>query len=257
MRAARRGCVGVALLFAAALLVAEQARAGDLKIATTPPGASVEIDGMVIGKTPCKVKYPGGYFHKPHTAFGARLEHALVARFTMPGYVTQELTLTDGPLAWVAVSGKRQGSYFVLKSDHFSVELEPRVKLVEGSSDSTTAAGPLSYHAPDKASELRGSEHAAVSAANRASSTSGGAGSGSGSPSAEASRTGTVSITCDAAAEIFVDGKFVGQAPATLRLASGSHKVEIKAAGRRTWSRDLEVMSDSQIALHPALEPAR
>lgn len=220
-----------------ALLLAPRLQAEELKISTTPPGASLEIDGMPVGKTPYKVKYPGGYFHKPHTAFGARLEHALVARFTMAGYVTQEVTLTDGPLTWVAVNGKHEGNYFVLKSDHFNIELEPRVKVADASFDAAQSAGPLPYHAPE-----RGADRAPVRPAGEAN-------------SPDAAHAGTVSITCDsAAAEIYVDGKFVGQAPATLHLASGLHRVEIKAAGKRSWMRDLEVMKDSQISLHPALE---
>lgn len=238
-----RNCVWTTLAALAfvPLVSAPPLPAGELKITSTPSGASLEIDGMPVGKTPYKVKYPGGYFHKPHTAFGTRLEHAMVARFTMPGYVTQEITLTDGPLVWVAVSGKRQGNYFVLKSDHFNIELEPRVKVtdaaLEASPDARQNAGPLPYHVPE-----HGPDRAQARAANE-------------TTSPDAAHTGTVLITCDTpAAEIYVDGKFVGQTPATLHLAGGSHHVEIKAPGKRSWSRDLEVMRDSQISLHPVLE---
>lgn len=224
---------------AASVVFSAQAGAEELKITSAPPGASLEIDGVSVGKTPYKVKYPGGYFHKPHTAFGTRLEHGMIARISLAGFVTQEVTLTDGPLVWVAVNGRHEGNYFILKSDHFNIELEPRVKLVEGSFDATQNAGPLPYHAP----ENRPSDRASTKQQNEAPSRT------------EVSTTGSVSITCDLpSAEIYIDGKFVGQVPATLHLTTGSHRVEVRSGGKRTWSRDLEVMKDNQITLHPVLE---
>ena len=48
--------------------------ADDLRIESAPPGATVEIDGKVVGTTPyTSKKLPGGYFHKTRSVFGARL----------------------------------------------------------------------------------------------------------------------------------------------------------------------------------------
>ena len=55
-------------------------------------------------------------------------------------------------------------------------------------------------------------------------------------------------------AEIYIDGKFVGQTPSTISMPPGPHVVVVKAPGRRNWQRDLEVLKDSQVALHPVLE---
>jgi hypothetical protein len=55
-------------------------------------------------------------------------------------------------------------------------------------------------------------------------------------------------------ADIFIDGNFVGQTPATISIQPGSHVVLVKAAGRKNWQRDLDVLKDSQVALHPVLE---
>jgi hypothetical protein len=69
---------------------------------------------------------------------------------------------------------------------------------------------------------------------------------------------GKVAISCDVAgAEIYVDGKFVGQTPSTLQLASGTHHIEVKSEGKRGWERDLEVLKDSQLTLHPELGGSR
>jgi serine protease Do len=67
--------------------------------------------------------------------------------------------------------------------------------------------------------------------------------------------TGAVTVACETmGAEIYVDGKFVGQTPSTLQLASGSHYIEVKSQGKRDWTRNLEVLKDSQLTLHPMLE---
>ena len=62
------------------------------------PGATVEVNGAVAGTTPYKIDYPGGYFHKTHSVFGARLEHSITLRITKDGYLKEEVTVTSGPL---------------------------------------------------------------------------------------------------------------------------------------------------------------
>lgn len=72
-------------------------------------------------------------------------------------------------------------------------------------------------------------------------------------PAAEG--TGTVNITSEPdGAEIYVDDKFVGNAPATLKLAAGSHAIKLKSAGRADWVRTLEILKDSQTNLKATLE---
>ena len=95
-----------------------------LKITTKPPGATVEIDGVVEGTTPFAKDYPGGYFHKTRTSMGARLEHPMVARISLAGYATKEIRLTDGPMNWISLNGRNRGEYWLLKSDHFEIELQ-------------------------------------------------------------------------------------------------------------------------------------
>ena len=59
-------------------------RADTLKITSTPPGASVEIDGVMVGTTPYKAEVPGGYSHKTRTALGRRLQHPMIGRISLP-----------------------------------------------------------------------------------------------------------------------------------------------------------------------------
>ena len=98
--------------------------ADKLRISSNPTGATVEIDGISMGTTPFEKEYPGGYFHKTRTSFGTRLEHPMVARISLVGYATKELTLTEGPMNWVSLNGRSHGDYWLLKSGHFQVELQ-------------------------------------------------------------------------------------------------------------------------------------
>ena len=99
----------------ALLLLPHPLNAETLKITSNPSGATVEIDGVVAGTTPYEVKLPGGYFHKTHSVFGARLEHPMILRISKDGYATKEIVMTEGPMRWVALNGTDNGDYWVLK----------------------------------------------------------------------------------------------------------------------------------------------
>lgn len=133
------------------LLCPARARAEKLRITSTPPGATVEINGVDMGPTPFEKEYPGGYFHRTRTSFGARLEHPMVARISLAGYTTKELTLTEGPMNWVSLNGRSHGDYWLLKSDHFQVELQSISEIFTGavtadiSGTNATLRPPLSF----------------------------------------------------------------------------------------------------------------
>jgi hypothetical protein len=57
------------------------------------------------------------------TSMGLRLEHPMVARISLAGYATKEIQMTDGPMSWISVNGRNHGEYWLLKSDHFQVNL--------------------------------------------------------------------------------------------------------------------------------------
>ena len=99
--------------------------ADKLQITSTPPGATVELDGVAVGTTPFEKDFPGGYFHKTRTSMGSRLEHAVVARISLTGYASKEIKLTEGPMNWISLNGRNRGEYWLFKSGHFNVELQP------------------------------------------------------------------------------------------------------------------------------------
>jgi serine protease Do len=108
------------LLFLCPRLSAEK-----LHISSTPPGATVELDGIVVGSTPFEKDFPGSYFHRPKTYLSSRLEHPLVARVSLAGHATKEITLTEGPMNWISLNGRNRGEYWLFKADQFNIELKP------------------------------------------------------------------------------------------------------------------------------------
>jgi hypothetical protein len=67
--------------------------------------------------------------------------------------------------------------------------------------------------------------------------------------------TGTITVTsAPDGAEVSVDGAFVGNAPATLKLPAGKHSVKVAIAGYNEWTKDLTVLAGSELKLNAALE---
>src|SRR5579864_458642 len=129
------------------------ARAATLSITSNPAGATVEINGLDVGTTPFTANYPGGYFHKPHSVFSSRLEYHIVARVSLQGYASQELTLTAGPFAWRAFNGRSEGAYFLFKTEHFNVILEPLAKIFTGAPEIAKTASRIPFANPQLAVE--------------------------------------------------------------------------------------------------------
>lgn len=228
MQASRRKCLYASFMLPACLLLTLRTHGETLVITSAPSGATLEIDGAVVGTTPYEISYPSSYFHKPHTVFGARLEHAMVMHIYKDGYAAQRLTLTSGPLEWVAITGRHHGKYFVLKSEHFDIKLELASERGLGSMERNGKEGPIHPHLaapvlPD--------------------------------PSEAPLGTAAVEIESDPPrADIYIDWKFAGQTPSTIHLASGPHHIELKAHGRQNWERELEVVKGNKVTLHPVLE---
>jgi len=55
-----------------------------------------------------------------------------VARISLAGYATKELTLTEGPLNWISLNGRNRGEYWLFKSDHFNFELKAVSEIFTG-----------------------------------------------------------------------------------------------------------------------------
>jgi hypothetical protein len=68
-----------------------------------------------------------------------------------------------------------------------------------------------------------------------------------------ATGSAAISVTSPvAAAEIEVDGAFVGNTPTALHLSPGSHRVVVKH-GTKVWERTLQVTAGSTVSLNAIL----
>ena len=147
-------------------------------------------------------------------------------RVSKEGYRPQQVTISSGPFEWIGLTGKHHGNYFLFAADHFEIKLEPGDDSAAVTRDPGPRAGPL---------PPRNSLGQFVSPT-------------------QATPTGSVTIASDpGGADIYIDGNFVGQTPSTVRLATGQHHVELKSQGRQSWTRELHVLKDSELTLHPAL----
>jgi hypothetical protein len=71
----------------------------------------------------------------------------------------------------------------------------------------------------------------------------------------EANQTGRLTVeSSPEEADVYVDGAFVGNAPAILNLASGTHQVCVQMKAHAEWCKSISIQSDSQLKLHAVLE---
>ncbi len=61
-------------------------------------------------------------------------------------------------------------------------------------------------------------------------------------------------VSTPAGADVSVDDAFIGNAPAKLKLKPGKHTIKVTMAGYKDWSREMTVMSGSEVNLTATLE---
>lgn len=108
-----------------------------LTINSQPPGATVELDGIVVGKTPYSIEIPGGYLHGSKSVFGKLLRHQVHLKLSLDGYLSKEMDLANGPTPWVALNGTYHGDFWLLKTATFDVTLEKAATSFTGSVQAT------------------------------------------------------------------------------------------------------------------------
>jgi PEGA domain len=78
----------------------------------------------------------------------------------------------------------------------------------------------------------------------------------SGSTAAEGAN-GAVNVSSNpVGADVSLDGNFIGNSPANLKLAPGKHTITVKMTGWKDWTRDITVQSGSEVQLTASLEKA-
>lgn len=61
-------------------------------------------------------------------------------------------------------------------------------------------------------------------------------------------------VSTPAGADVNVDDAFVGNTPATLKLKPGKHTIKVSMTGYKDWSREMTVLSGSQVSLSATME---
>jgi S1-C subfamily serine protease len=136
--------VGALVLLASS---ASYAKKNFLTITSTPSGASVEIDGRVVGKTPYTQEVPGAYFHGAGSVFGLKhlLSQQVHVRILLDGYLPKDSDIARGPYKWIAVNGTYHGDYWLLKAADFDFNLDKAATTFTGNIQAiSAAAGPIS-----------------------------------------------------------------------------------------------------------------
>lgn len=182
----------------------------------------VQINGSRVSQTPYKVDDPGGYFHKTHTAFSEPREHPIVPHISKNGFISRQITLSDGRFQWMGLRGYPRGTYFLLKADPFERKL-----------DSTDDPGDRSLGDEQRPGPIRAHTKAA-------------------GPKPEITATDTSAIRSEpSGADIHVGAKFSGPTSSLRKRATGTHPVEIRNTGRKSWSGETDIPKDSEITLRP------
>jgi hypothetical protein len=69
------------------------------------------------------------------------------------------------------------------------------------------------------------------------------------------SKTGLVTVKADdEASEVFVDAAYMGNTPARLKLAEGSHTIEVRRAGFKGYRQEIKVSEGSELNVRAVLE---
>jgi hypothetical protein len=127
------------VMLATLCLVSTCAAKDYLTITSDPSGASVEIDGTVVGKTPYSVEVPGAYYHGAKSVFALKhlLSQQMHIRLLLDGYLPKEGDLARGPYKWIAYNGTYHGDYWLLKAATFSFTLDKAATAFTGNVQAT------------------------------------------------------------------------------------------------------------------------
>lgn len=112
-----------------------------LTITSRPPGATVEINGIPVGKTPYQVEIPGAWAHGGKTVFAKFLREQMHLRLRLDGYLPKDVDLANGPRPFVTLNGVNHGDIWVLKSETFNFELDKAATTFAGTVQTTLSNG--------------------------------------------------------------------------------------------------------------------
>jgi PEGA domain len=173
-------------------------------------------------------------------------------RFT-PGVAIQG-SFTSGQQSLFIADGQKLHPYQTLTSA--SVGQLPSQPAPPSAKAATPRAEPTTP-APATASSSSNVTPAAGSASkttSEASSSSTGPSSGPSLATCAAPAASCVNFVSEPpGADIYVDGKFVGNTPSSLALPAGSHEIRVEAGKFKPWTRTLDSTAGSTVTIHATL----
>ncbi len=112
------------LLLSAFVLAAKDKATDSVTITSTPPGATVEWNRKVIGKTPLVFKVGEYAFNaRKSTAFAKRLSQPVMLKVTMEGFAAKEETITK-EMVWTSYNGRTRFAFYVIGFTEYDYKLD-------------------------------------------------------------------------------------------------------------------------------------
>ena len=88
-----------------------------------PSGASVEINGIEVGKTPYSVEIPSSYVHGGKTVFTKFLREQMHLRLTLDGYLPKDVDLANRPISVYYTEWRQSRGRLGLEVRHIQFQL--------------------------------------------------------------------------------------------------------------------------------------
>jgi hypothetical protein len=101
-----------------------------MNVTSDPPGATVALNGRVMGVTPLEVPVED-YALKGHgkLVWSKYLSSPITMTVAKEGYSTKTFLITHGPMTWTTMNGKTTHFYYVITNTEWSVKLERKVEF--------------------------------------------------------------------------------------------------------------------------------
>ena len=202
-----------------------------LTITSTPAGARVELNGVLMGRTPLQLSYDKSYFEGKRYLWSKYLGESVTMVTSAPGCDTDTRVITRGPLTWDNGQGN-VFQYYVFEAPQFDVELQ--------------CGAPSGGDAPQapRGQDSNGNAPQPPPAGNPEP-----------PPAGDPAQLSTVNVTSvPAGADINVDGRWMGSTPSTLRLPAGEHQISIEKEGLTPWQRTMTVTAGGTVSISATLE---
>ena len=236
-----------------------------LKIMTEPSGAKIYVEGSqtnYVGESPVETTLNAGKFRvTQHGTYrqqyqydsfaGTRYGYSRVGGTDWSGSLTASPTgggwtiraFMDGyePAETRIVFGKTDAFWRAVKGLKVSGEGKLR-NVVTGHNAILLTLKPLPSHSRGRPTEQQQQQQqqTVVIPGNQ----------GQG----DTKQMGTVMVSSNVqGADVYVDGVFVGNTPANLKLKDGIHIIEVKKSGYSTYRRELRVFGGSELSLRAEL----